>query len=81
MGPATRVFTQLRDAIAHLNPKEVREDAERPFTIQLFAPSPETYRAVESWFAPAESMTARADRSSRPAGRRLFQWNGDPCRA
>ena len=58
MAPATRVFNQLRDAIAHLNPKQVREEAERPFTMQLFAPSPETYRAMESWFAPADSMTA-----------------------
>ena len=58
MPSATRVFTQLRDAIAHLNPKEVREEADRPFTIQLFAPSPEAYRAIESWFAPVDSMTA-----------------------
>lgn len=54
----TRIFMQLRDAIAHLNPKEVRDEADRSFTIQLFAPSPEAYRALESWFAPVENMTA-----------------------
>lgn len=62
----SRVFMQLRDAIAHLNPKEVREEAERPFTIQLFAPSPEAYRALESWFAPTEAVTA-AKRSQTEA--------------
>jgi hypothetical protein len=47
----------MRDAIAHLNPKEVREEADRSFTIQLFAPSPEAYRALESWFCPGGSVT------------------------
>jgi hypothetical protein len=55
---ATRVLMQLREAISHLNPSEVREQADRPFTIQLFTPSPEDYRAVESWFAPVHGTTA-----------------------
>lgn len=72
---------QLRDAIAHLNPKEVREDADLPFTIQLFAPSPEAYRALDSWFAPAEGMSAarRAETESviRPGADYA---NGTPIR-
>jgi hypothetical protein len=56
---AARVLSQVREALSNLNPREVREEAERKFTIQLFAPTPETWRAIESWFAPAEAMTPR----------------------
>jgi hypothetical protein len=61
MGNATRVLMQVRDALAHLNPKQVREEAARPFTIQLFAASPEGYRDMESWFAPSEFSPARRE--------------------
>ncbi|HYO83380.1 MAG TPA: hypothetical protein VES20_18395, partial [Bryobacteraceae bacterium] len=54
---AGRVFTQVRDAMAHLNPKEVREEADRPFTIQLFAPTEQSWLAIESWFAPSTGTT------------------------
>ena len=56
---------QVRDAVAHLNPKEVREQANRPFTIQLFAETPEAYRDMESWLAPPESMSSARQTESR----------------
>jgi hypothetical protein len=72
---------QLRDAITHLNPKEVREEGDRPFTIQLFAPSPQAYTALESWFGPADAMSAarRAETASvvRPGADYSF---GTPIR-
>lgn len=59
---AARVLMQVRDAVAHLNPKEVREQANRPFTIQLFAATPEAYRDLETWLAPPDAMSsARRD--------------------
>jgi hypothetical protein len=54
-----RVLKQVRDALAHLNPAEVREEARRPFTIQLFARTPEAYEELETWLAPAELSESR----------------------
>jgi hypothetical protein len=64
MGTATRVLMQVRDALSHLNPKQVREDAARPFTIQLFAGTPEAFRDMESWFAPADLSEARREETA-----------------
>lgn len=57
MKGATRVLLQVRDAIAHLNPKEVREDAARPFTMQIFAPGPEAYEELERFFEAAQTFS------------------------
>ena len=57
MARGAKVFTQVRDAMAHLNPKEVRQEADRPFTLQLFAPDDQTWLAMESWFAPVDGAT------------------------
>jgi hypothetical protein len=57
MAKVTRVLTQVRDAIAHLNPHEVREIADKPFTIQLFAETPEAYRDLEEYFGPAQGFS------------------------
>jgi hypothetical protein len=54
---AARVFTQVRDAIAHLNPHEVRNTADLPFTIQLFAASPEGYAELEAFFTASNSFS------------------------
>jgi hypothetical protein len=64
MGTATRVLMQVRDAISNLNPRQVREEADRPFTIQLFAATPEAYRDMEFWFAPSEMSDARREDTS-----------------
>lgn len=52
MGNAGRVLLGIRNALSNLSPKEVREQAHLPFTIQLFAATPEAYGYMESWFAP-----------------------------
>jgi hypothetical protein len=54
---AARVLAQVRDAISHLNPHEVRNDADRPFTIQLFAATPEGFEQLERFFATAPGFS------------------------
>jgi hypothetical protein len=54
---AARVLMQVRDAIAHLNPHEVRQDANLPFTIQLFAATPEGFAELEQYFAAAPGFS------------------------
>jgi hypothetical protein len=55
---AARVLYQIKQAIAYLNPQEVREMANRPVTIELYASGPEGYREMEEFFAPAETLSA-----------------------
>src|SRR4051794_36018090 len=57
-----RVLSQVRDALAHLNPAQVREEARRRFTIQLFAATADRYQELEDWLAPKDlSDTRRAE--------------------
>lgn len=56
---AAGVLNQLRDAIAHLNPSQVREEARRSFSIQLFAASQARYEELESWLAPKDLTAPR----------------------
>ena len=56
---AARVLAQVRDALAHLNPGQVREEARRPFTIQLFAASQKAYEELEDWLAPSDISETR----------------------
>jgi len=56
---AAKVLGQVRDAISHLNPGQVHEEAHRPFTIQLYAASPQRYEELESWLAPKDLSGAR----------------------
>ncbi|MCS6954400.1 MAG: hypothetical protein RMK57_08185 [Bryobacterales bacterium] len=51
---STHIFRHLRMALRQLNPASVREAAERPVTVGLFATSDEAYAWMEEWFAPAE---------------------------
>ena len=48
---------QLRVAVSHLNPKEVRESAGRPVTLALHANSEEMYRQMERFFCAPEHTT------------------------
>jgi hypothetical protein len=52
------VLFQIKQAISHLNPKEVREMADRLATIELYASSVDAYRQMEEFFAPAETLSA-----------------------
>lgn len=53
------LFHTVKDALAHLDPHEVREEANRPLRVGLFANSEKAYRQMEVYFAPA---TLSADR-------------------
>lgn len=46
------ILTQVRQAISHLNPSEVRENAERPFRIGLFAAHDSFFPAFEEFLLP-----------------------------
>ena len=50
---AARMLTQIRDALANLNPSEVRELARRPLSIELFASTPRIHEEMANYFAPA----------------------------
>lgn len=56
---AAGILAQVRDALAHLNPAQVREEARRPFTIQLFAATPKAYEELEAWLAPVDISELR----------------------
>ena len=58
MKRAISILKQVRDAISHLNPNQVREEARRPFTIQVFAASQARYEELENWLAPKDPNTA-----------------------
>ncbi len=50
----TKMIKQLRDAISDLNPQEVRDVAERPVSMTLYATTPGMYGEMERFFAPPE---------------------------
>jgi hypothetical protein len=43
---------QVRQALTHLNPNEVRQDAATPVTVEIGAPTPEAYAAIERLLVP-----------------------------
>ena len=49
---ALAVFRQVRQALANLNPAEVRAEADRPVRVGLVAASPESLGRMERFFAP-----------------------------
>jgi hypothetical protein len=53
---AARMLTQIRDALANLNPSEVRELARRPVSIELFASTPRIHEEMANYFAPVAKM-------------------------
>lgn len=54
---------QIREAIAHLNPDEVREMADRPVRIGLIASSEDTARAMEAFLTAGASDAKRLEQS------------------
>lgn len=46
------VFRQVRKAVSNLNPREVREAADRPVRIAIIAPSEEALGRMETYFVP-----------------------------
>jgi len=49
---ALAVLGQVKRALSNLNPRDVREIAERPVTVGLVAASPESLGRMETYFAP-----------------------------
>ncbi|MBX5497072.1 MAG: hypothetical protein IRZ15_17180, partial [Bryobacteraceae bacterium] len=48
---ARNILSEIRSAIASLNPQEVREAALRPVSIGLMASTSEAFRAMEDFFS------------------------------
>jgi hypothetical protein len=79
----TKMIKQLRDAISNLNPQDVREIADRPASIKLFASGPRMYEEMEGFFTPAEvseqkraglrDVLLRADQSRVPAEINIYE--------
>jgi hypothetical protein len=56
------LFQSIRDALTSLNPHEMREHAERPLRLFLYAADDYEYRRMEDFFAPsALSIAKRAE--------------------
>src|SRR5437868_5688292 len=49
---ALAVLRQIRQALATLNPRELREIADRPVRVGLIAPSADAMGQMETYFAP-----------------------------
>ena len=49
----TRILTQVRQAVTNLNPRQVREQAERRLDIGVFAKNESFYRELERFLLPA----------------------------
>jgi hypothetical protein len=62
---ALAVLGQLKQAIANLNPEEVREQARRPVRIALVAASQEDLGRMEAYFAPATLSPERRAQALR----------------
>lgn len=54
---AARMLLQIRNALSHLNPDQVRELARKPVRIELSALTPRTHEEMANYFAPAKRPT------------------------
>ncbi len=54
-----QVFQNIKEAIASLNPDEIRRHTERPVRLFLYAHSDHDYRQMEDFFAPAGLSEAK----------------------
>ncbi|HXP83343.1 MAG TPA: hypothetical protein VN841_01405 [Bryobacteraceae bacterium] len=62
---ATKIWGQIRHALANLSPDEVRAQVERPVLVGLVAASQESLGAMEMFFAPPELSPARRAEAAR----------------
>jgi len=56
MNPA-RLLLQIRNALSNLNPSEVREEANRPVSIEIVASTPKIQEEMTNYFAPPQQMS------------------------
>ena len=54
-----KMLTQVREAISNLNPHDVRDIADRPFALELYAADNPGYWKMERFFVPAEASVER----------------------
>ena len=62
---AVAVIRQVKRAISNLNPKEIRELAERPVSIGIVAASEESLGRIETFLAPPHFSAERRARAAR----------------
>jgi hypothetical protein len=69
------VLQQIRQALSTLNPKELREVADRPVRVGLIAPTADALGQMETFFAPAHFTPDRRAQASRM----LIRGGGPSC--
>ncbi len=62
---ALAVLRQIRQALSTLNPRELRQAADRPVLVGLVAPSADTLGQMERFFAPGHYSPERRAQASR----------------
>src|SRR6266853_4721644 len=62
---ALAVLRQIRQALSTLNPRELREAADRPVRVGLMAPSADALGQMERFFAPGHYSPERRAQASR----------------
>src|SRR5579863_3185494 len=72
---AVPVIRQVKNALSNLNPKDVRELAERPICVGLVAASEDALGRMETFFAPPHFSPERRAR----AARLLVRGGGSGC--
>jgi hypothetical protein len=66
------LFKTVKDAIAHLNPNDIRAEADRPLRVGLFANSETAYRQMEAYFCPAMLSPSRRQQVCQVIERAAF---------
>jgi hypothetical protein len=56
---STHIYSQIKTAFQHLNPRQVREDAEQPISVGLIAANSAGYAAMEDFLAPPSISHAK----------------------
>lgn len=72
---ALAVLRQIRQALSTLNPRELRETADRPVRVGLVAPSADAMGQMETFFAPSHYTRDRRAQVSRM----LIRGGGGGC--
>lgn len=72
---ALAVLRQIRQALATLNPRELRELADRPVRVGLIAPSADALGQIETYFAPLHFSPQRRAQ----AAQLLIRGGGKDC--
>lgn len=67
------IFKTVKDALAHLNPHDIRAQADRPLRVGLFANSEKAYQQMEAYFSPANLSTNRREQVGQVIQRSVFR--------